>query len=328
MQNSFNQPDRLRQRIADLETEVSATEAEAAPLTNRMHAVSTAIADADTVLQKPYSFTAHREAQEAKSSAYFERGQLAQQIQDNNQRINTLKGRLAELRQTLHRAEYEAVSTSELCDTLSKCIADIREVDSEQDDLTFDRDTLQQKRLEAQQTTTAVDSAERELQVARAAHEQTQGDAFISGENVDLSAHVDRIAKAEKRLAATVKDAAAGRAALPRISARLAAIEGERVDLDSRRGELLDTYWNTRKRIVEGEYREAAQRTIEAGRRLAALDGKTGGRFGHDLIRSLREGLKQPVNGKALEPVRIVDTDFGDILAEFESELSAALTPI
>lgn len=326
MNSSFNNPDRLRQRISELEAEINTTEAEAAPLTNRMHAVSTAIDSADTALRKPYSFAAHREAQEAKSSAYFERGQLAQQIQDNKRHIDTLKNRLSELRCSLHRAEYEAVSASELCGKLSKYIADIRDVDSELDDLTFERDTLQCKRLEAQQATTTVDSIERELQAARAAHEQTQGDAFISGGTVDLSAHIARIDKAEKHLATAIKNAAAGRSALPRISARLAAIEGERVDLDSRRNALLADYWQTRKRIVEIEYREQLQRTIDAGRRLATLDGKTGGRFGHDLIKSMREGLKQPINGKSFEPVRIVDTDLVDVLAEFESELSAALS--
>ena len=327
MHNPFNQPDHLRRRITELEAEVSKTEAEALPLANRRHAVSTAIDDADAALRKPYSYPAHRDAQEAKSAAYFERGELANQIQDNKRHIDTLKGRLAELRQSLNRAEYEAVSTSELRAKLSKCIADIREVESEQDDLTFERDTLQQKRLEAQQATTAVDCAERELLAARAAHDQTQGDAFISGGNVDLSAHIDRIAKAEKRLATTSRNAAAGRAALPRISVRLAAIEGERGELDERRSALVADYWHTRKRIIEVEYREQLQRTIEAGRRLAALDGKTGGRFGHDLIKSMREGLKQPVNGKSFEPVRIVDTDLVDFLSEFEAELSAALTP-
>lgn len=238
MNNSFNNPDQLSRRIAELEAEINTAASEAAPLTNRMHAVSTAIANADAVLLKPYSYPAHRDAQEAKSAAYFERGQIALQIQDNKRHIDTLKNRLSELRGSLHRAEYEAVSASELCGKLSKYIADIRDVDSELDDLTFERDTLQCKRLEAQQATTTVDSIERELQAARDAHDQTQGEAFISGKNVDLSAHVDQIAKAEKHLTAATKNAAAGRSALPRISARLAAIEGERVDLDSRRGEL------------------------------------------------------------------------------------------
>ena len=327
MNNSFNQPDQLRQRIADLEAEVSATHAEAAPLTNRMHAVSTAIADADTVLLKPYSYPAHREAQEAKSSAYFERGQLAQQIQDNKRHVDTLKNRLSELRGSLHRAEYESVSAVELSGLLSRHVAAIQSIDSEQDDLTLEHDTLQQKHLEAQQASTAVDSAERELQAARAAHDQTQGDAFISGKNVDLSAHVDRIAKAEKRLQAATRNAAAGRSALPRISARLVDIDGERVDLEVRRTGAIADYWKTRKRLVEIDYLEAIQQVIEAGRRLAALANKTGDRFGYDLITSMRQGLKQPVNGKALEPVR-VDAEFGAILADFESELSAALTPI
>lgn len=328
MNKSVNQPDQLRQRIAALESELSATEAEAAPLTNRLHAMNAAIDTADAVLRKPYSYPAHRDAQEAKSAAYFERGQLANQIQDNKHHVNTLKGRLGELRQTLNRTEYEAVSTTELRAKLSEHIAAIFDLDSDIDVMTFERDTLQCKRLEAQQATTAVDSAERELQAARDAHEQTQGEAFISGETVDLSAHVDRIAKAEIHLAGATTNATGGRAALPRISARLTAIEGERVGLVERRGALVDAYWHTRKRIVEVEYREQLQRTIEAGRRLAALDGKTGGRFGHDLIKSMREGLKQPVNGKSFEPVRIVDTDLVDVLAEFEAELSAALTPI
>lgn len=326
MHNPFNQPDHLRRRIAELESEVSTTEAEALPLANRMHAVSTAIDGADAVLRKPYSYPAHREAQEAKSAAYFERGELANQIQDNKRHIDTLKGRLAELRQTLNRAEYEGVTTTELRAKLSERISAISDLDSDIDVLTFERDTLQCKRLEAQQATTAVDSAERELQAARDAHDQTQGEAFISGNPVDLSAHVDRIEEAEKRLAGATTNATGGRAALPRISARLTAIEGERITLVERRGALVADYWHTRKRIVEVEYREQIQRTIQAGRRLAALDGKTGGRFGHDLIKSMREGLKQPVNGKSFEPVRIVDTDLVDVLAEFEAELSAALS--
>ncbi len=328
MHNPFNQSDRLRQRIDDLQAQITATEAEALPLANRMHVVSTAIDGADAVLRKPYSYPAHRDAQEAKSAAYFERGELANQIQDNKRHINTLKGRLSELRQTLNRAEYEAVSATELRAKLSERIAAISDLDSDIDVLTFERDTLQCKRLEAQQATTAVDSAESELQAARDARDQTQGEAFISGNPVDLSAHVDRIAKAEKQLSDTTKNATGGRVALPRISARLTAIEGERGELDERRSALVADYWHTRKRIIEVEYREQLQRTIEAGRRLAALDGKTGGRFGHDLIKSMREGLKQPVNGKSFEPVRIVDTDLVDVLAEFESELSTALTPI
>ncbi len=239
-----------------------------------------------------------------------------------------MKGRLAELRQTLARAEYEAVSTAELRGKLSEHIAAIFDLDSDIDVLTFERDTLQQKRLTAEQTTSAVDSAEHELQAARAAHDRTQGDAFISGETVDLYAHVARIGKAEKCLADTTRNATAGRAALPRISSRLTAIEGERADLDSRRGALVADYWRSRQRLVEIEYREQLQRLIDSGRRLAALDSKTGGRFGHDLLKSMREGLKQAVSGKYLEPVRIVDTDLADILAEFESELTSALTPI
>lgn len=328
MQNSFNQPDQLRQRIAELVSEISTTEAEGTPLNNRLHAVNTVIDNADAVLRKPYSYSTHRDSQEAKSAAYSQRGALAEQIQENKQRVNTLKGRLAELRQVLVRAEYEAVSTAELRGKLSEHIAAIIDLDNDLDILTFERDTLQRKRLEAQQATTAVDSAERELQAARDAHDQTQGEAFISGGTVDLSAHVDRIAKAEKQLSDTTKKASGGRAALPRISARLTAIEGERVGLVSRRGELLDTYWDTRKRIVEIDYREQVQRVIEAGRRLAALANKSGDRFGYDLINSMRQGLKQPVNGKALEPVRVDDHDFGDILAEFESELSSALSQI
>lgn len=326
MHNPFNQPDHLRRRITELEAEVSTIEAEALPLANRLHSVSTAIDDADAVLRKPYSYPAHRDAQEAKSAAYFERSELANQIQDNKRHIDTLKGRLAELRQTLNRAEYEGVTTTELRAKLSERISAISDLDSDIDVLTFERDTLQCKRLEAQQATTAVDSAERELQAARDAHEQTQGEAFISGKTGDLSAHVERIAKAEKQLSDATKKATGGRAALPRISARLEAIEGEREGLDSQRNALVADYWHTRKRIVEVEYREQVQQTIEAGRQLAALDGKTGGRFGHDLIKSMREGLKQPVNGKYLEPVRIVDTDLAGVLAEFESELSSALS--
>ena len=142
------------------------------------------------------------------------------------------------------------------------------------------------------------------------------------------SAHVDRIAKAEKHLTGATKNATAGRAALPRISSRLTAIEGEWAELDSRRGALVADYWRSRQRLVEVEYREQVQRLIDSGRRLAALDSKTGGRFGHDLLKSIRDGLKQPVNGKHLEPVRIVDTDLADILDGFESELTSALTPI
>lgn len=328
MQNSFNQPDQLRQRIADLKAEIGSTEAEAAPIFNRVSDLTAVITNAPA---EEHRFRFHHadlgRVRAAKSAAYSERAELQIKIQDNKRQVDALKGRLIELQNDLHRAEYEAVTVDELSALLSQQVAAIQAVDSERDDLTFERDTLQQKRLEAQQATAAVDSAERELRDAQEGYDQTQAEAFISGENVDLSAHVDRIGKAEKRLATVQKGAAAGRAALPRISVRLTAIEVERVELDSRRTDLINTYWNTRKRLVEIDYREQLQRVIEAGRRLAALHVKTGKHFSHDLINGLK-GLKRPKLGKYFEDVRSVDSNFVDILAEFECELSAALNPI
>lgn len=328
MNHSLNTPARLREQIADLVDEINTTEAQAAPNEQRISALTEIIADADKVLRGPYRFPDHKEAQAAKSAAYSQRAAIAQKVQTDRRQISELNTRLSDVRRELRRCEYEAVTPAELVKEIEKHTAAIQAVDRERAALASERETLHLRQREAKQAIAAVSIAEGELHAAQEAREEAQGAAFIAGADVDLTKHTARIAVAEKRLADATKSATAGRAALPRIAARLEAIDCAVGGLDTQRVALTGAYWRTRQRFASIDFKEAARRLIDSGNTLAALDGKTGGRLGSDLLAGLQSALRMPIEGGYTEAVRMGTPDLPGIADELEKEFAAALEAV
>ncbi len=333
MQNSFNQPDQLRQRISALEAEIIATEAETIPLANRVNELTAAIKNADDVLSQQYSYPAHRNAKEAKVAAISSRAALQAEIQSVRNRVDSAKSRRGELQRDLQRAERSALTDADLKTRQRDVDAAIKSAGNRIVKLKNEVDVLKTKRREAQAAIDALSEAEQELVDANEALDAVKGDAFIDGGNVDIAGFETRITTAQKNVNDAKVNAAGAKAAIPRIDGRILAanesLETETAECTT----LVDAYFDIQLRKFESAYLTHARGVMESLQSLVALGQITGNQLGNQLLGKMRHTLYVPADGKHPEAFdtspwfgRSVVPDVSDITARLTAEFQAVKT--
>lgn len=301
----------LRDRLAELTAERAQAEEDASPLRARMCTLNEAQDRVQAVMWNERAHTSDREAAKRERSAILaEKGPTGLLIQAVDRQVENLSAQMREISALLHRTEYECISIATLQEQGREISSQLREIDTRLDSLTVERESLHGKRSEAEAGADAVNAAETELTEAREALDRQQGESFISGRDTDIAPYTARIAKAEKRVEATKRNASAGRAALPRINARLADIAEEQAAIKQQREELSRQWWTNRARQAEARYIVQVRDMLNTLRDLVALDKLTGRNLGGSLLDAMRHNLRIPVNGRHTEPVNFA-TWFG-----------------
>ena len=325
----------LRTRIADIEAErIAMKESEMRPLYDRLRELGDVITRTDAVLfgNHPPHWQDEKQAKKERSAAMSERGEINAKLQLLQLQESNISRNLPDLKRKLQQAEYEAVSVEELEDRVQEIVSSIRFVDGQLASLKSEHCSLAIKQQEALSTNATIKGAEDEVWHARVALEKLQSDSFIADRPADLAPYQARVGKAEKHLEAAKQSTMAARAALPRISARLEAIQAERESLEQDRKTHVAGWWANRQRLEEINYRTQVHGLVDSLQTLVALDKHTGNNLGGQLLDRLRHGLRVPLMGKYIEEVDFSSwfggwgtPDVASTLTQLETELSAAI---
>lgn len=223
------------------------------------------------------------------------------ELQQTTNQARIIDDRIRDLRAKLTRAEYESVSIADL-KAAGRTIGDrVMHVDNKLHGLRDSRNSIELKREQAESDLEAVASAEGEVNAARDALKSAQGDAYLSEVPVDLAAYTARLAKAEKRLGSANEGATLARAAMPRIEARIAEIDAEIAELEDTRAERVAEWWRNRARIADAVFTARVSDLAANLRDRLAIDTRTGGNLGMQLLEKARTGLYVPVMGQYAE---------------------------
>lgn len=317
----------LRDRLAQLADERRAISAQVTALRAKRNEADKAYNQAVAALCNQTFHWADEPGLKAKrDAANAERSALEQKVQPLEQQDRQLSEQERHCRDELARAEYAATKASDFEAEIGEAIAWIRDANARLAKLDSDRLNLEARRGHAERAADVVRAAESELADAREAFEQKKANAFIAGRDVDLSAYNARIAKAEKRLDETKREADAGRAALPMIAKRLESLTSKREEAAQDRKMAQGRYWHACQRLHEVNYRQAAGELIEIVNTLRALDCKTGRMLGHRLHEAMREGLRIPViaDSDYPQPVKLYGNDdtLRELLSRMEGDLA------
>lgn len=254
------------------------------------------------------------------------------ELQQATNQARSIDDRIRDLRAKLTRAEYESVSIADL-KAAGKAIAErIMDVDHKLIELRSSRVDIECKRRQAESDLESVTSAEEEVSAARGALESAQGEAYISEVTTDLAPYTARLAKAEKRLTSANEGATLARAAMPRIEARITGIDAEIAELEGVRAERVAEWWQNRARIADAVFTARVSDVVSSLRDRLAIDTRTGGTLGMQLLEKARTGLYVPVMGRYAETFNwstvIGHTHWPDVMeavARIDAELQTAI---
>lgn len=264
-------------------------------LTDRVNAAKSVLWDERAYREK--KLAAQREIDSLRPNV----AECTAELQQATNQARSIDDRIRDLRAKLTRAEYESVSIADL-KAAGKAIAGrIVDVDNKLQGLRDSRSSIERKREQAGCDLEAVASAESEVNAARGALESAQGDAYLSEVTTDLAPYTARLAKAERRLASANEGATLARAAMPRIEARITGIDAEIAELEGARAERVAEWWQNRARIADAVFTARVSDLAASLRDRLAIDTRTGGNLGMQLLEKARTGLYVPVMGKHTE---------------------------
>lgn len=296
--------DQLKFRLHDLEVEMAEITDRNSALIKRRAELRGEIDTLDVEISKA-TWQTRNELNEQRRVALIALHEVDSMITAVSHQSSPLSLRISDARREIARLEYESVSLDDL-QAASKTIAsEIAGIDARVAALSAERDSLGQKQTEAQAELELLANAEEELQLAREAMEKAQGEAFVSGAKVDLSALTAQLARAEKRLASARNSATAAQAALSRIDERLSEVEGAIAELEGERAIRTAEWWDNRARQADSVYRMHVRDLVEVIRDRVAIDKRIGSNIGWQLLQGTREALRVPVLGRSTEPVNL-----------------------
>lgn len=325
----------MRETLAELETERAVHKERAQEVLDQLRAQDAIIERTDAVLfgSRPPHWQEEKPAKEERSAAMLKRSELKGTLHELQRLDSGIGLRVAALQTAIRKAEYTSVSLADLQALSREIVANIRSAAARLTELAANRSCLMQKRAEAESAIEAVADARDELGSAREAVEKQRGEAFMSGRAIDLAPYIARVAKAEKRHTTAEDNAAAGRAALPRIASGLKAIEEEQATLEDDGKAYRAAWFANRTRQEEIGYRASAHALMDSTRLLVALDPLTRSGLGRGLLDEVRNGFPMPINGKYVEKLDTAPwfgtSDLPDVsgaVEQLEAEFDAALS--
>lgn len=292
----------LRASLDALATEREEAERTARAIQDQLSQLTDRVNAAKAVL---WDARAHRErklaAQREIDSLRPNVAERTTELQQATNRARSIDDRIRDLWAKFTRAEYESVSIADLKVAGKAIAARIMGVDNKLQGLRDSRSSIERKREQAESDLEAVTSAEGEVNAARDALKSAQGEAYLSEVSVDLAAYTARLAKAEKRLASANEGATLARAAMPRIEARIAEIDAEFAGLEGSRAERVAEWWQNRARIADAVFTGRVSDLAASLRDRLAIDTRTGGNLGMQLLEKARTGLYVPVMSTHVE---------------------------
>lgn len=319
--------DALATEREEAERTVRAIQDQLSRLTDRVNAAKAVLWDERAYREK--KLTAQREIDGLRPDV----SELTAELQQATNQARSIDDRIRDLRAKLTRAEYESVSIADL-KVAGKAIAErIMDVDHKLIELRSSRIDIECKREQAESDLESVTSAEEEVNAARGALESAQGEAYISEVTTDLAPYTARLAKAEKRLASANEGATLARAAMPRIEARITGIATEIAELEGARAERVGEWWQNRGRIADAVFTTRVSDLVASLRDRLAIDTRTGGTMGMQLLEKAVTGLYVPVMGRYTESFNwsavIGHTHWPDVsetVNRMDAELQTAMT--
>lgn len=320
-----NQINELQTLITETANQVTEIEAKQAALTARRRDLDNTIATADKELGKPYSFPETKTAYDSRKRAMSDRSQIIAELDTLRVNLSTLQIRLQSLQQDQIRKAYESATIDEMTGRCTEIVDAIKAVDHAMIVLSDEVATLHHRRDFALIGSNAVRACLATLTEATEAHKKAQGEAYIAGTPVDLTALVSRMRKAQQALDTALTDASAGMAAAPLIAARLAAITGEQAALADKRSTLARQYFEQQSAINELEIRNLTAALLDAYFDRMALDTKVDGGSGYALFKAANFNLRVPVLGKSTEAVQMNTPELAAMIAKLDSTLTNQL---
>ena len=156
--------------------------------------------------------------------------------------------------------------------SIEQIVSRIREVKSESADITNQIDHYSQLKEKAVRQIDAVSELQHEVRAVQSALDEIQAASFIAGSSVDVSDQTASLDRAKRRYEKAVKDAAAARAATPRIDDALADLRSEANELANELGTLERQYWDALIKKEEVEYVACVERLCSLTVKHLALD--------------------------------------------------------
>lgn len=330
-----NAIENLKQRIASLEQQKRDEDAarleKVKPYKDRIFVLEGVIAECDRILLKASGNT-EAKARKDRAAAWEERKSLTQRLSEIDRPPvpgQSTGDRVASLKQSLHRMEYEAVTSDEIAARGRRIIAAITDCNIALANLLPEQYAIEQRRQEATEVDQRVRTAQAELCEARAALEAAQADAFIAGTAADVAPLNARVTKAEKAVSAASEKATAARAALPRITEKLNALEAEQSELESKLRGYEAEWFANQERAEEKAFTDLIEQIETSALRLVALSRKTQSTFGLELLKGVRQ-LRRPVLGRYAEAVNASPTEeqrISDLLTGVQLAFDAQVSP-
>lgn len=203
----------------------------------------------------------------------------------------------------MSRSEYESKSLDDLDSDARKILIQVKAIDAQVKKLETEKAALLEKQETAGQALQQVEDARQELENAQAALEEQQGESFIKGQSIDISPYQARAGKAKERYEALHKDAAAGKAALPKIANRLEAIGEDIEEFGETRKSLYVAWLVNYRRSLEVSIKETSNNLARDVSFLGAIGRQTGSPISEIVLDSYKRGLVVPVYGNRMEQV-------------------------
>lgn len=266
-----------------------------------------------------------KEAKERRARAMEARFKAIQALQPLRAKEGELTLRLAEANRELERLAFTETKLSDLEQAADELVTQIAATDTRLVDLASEQAALREKMLGVNQLITLEDDAQEEVDKAQEALDKAEGDAFISGVEIDLSARKARIAKAAKRLSDAAQMARGSKSVRPRLAEAMKAICDETAALEKARHSLLADWWGNAKRQEVVRFTATANTLVTTAQTMAALDQRTSDSLGSAVLNHLRAGVRVPVKG-GTEAIVIPHYDTEQCLAKLTEALNAAIS--
>lgn len=300
MQSNINT---TRAQLDSLNTQRLSLDEQAKAIRDEVAKLSAQITEDERTLNGACSLSARQQATTRRHAAMSKRSELTAQGQAIQRDGNALALRRLDLEKAISRAEYEAVTDSDLKRLQAENAEAVKAASVRLDTLRRDLDSLKSRRQEAQAAVDAIRGAECNLSGARQALDRERGQAFINGSAVDLSALENGVTLATAALNDCRLDAGGAAAAIPLIDD---LIETATANLEAENeafSPLVAAHYDIQLRKAERAYIRHVHAMLDSVQTLVALDDLTGKRLGDSLLDTLRRGLKLPVVGKHTEPL-------------------------
>lgn len=327
--NSNEMKRALENRVAEKQDISDASE----PIAVELDALRAEMEEATGVIASPKLY----ESTKQKSRDVIEAlrpqvARLTEKLRGYRARENEMDMRITELREKISRAEYESKSVTELNSDAQKILEQVRSIDVQVEKLNSEKNDLTAKQGQAEKALQLVESAREEFESAQAVLDEHQGENFIDGRNIDLSPYQARAGKAKGRLEELQKNAAGGRAALPKIANRLETINEDIAELSEARESLFAAWLVNRRRIIEVSIKSHANNIAHDVCVFGAIGRRTGSPISESLLDAHKRGLMVPVYGNRIERVdlsRYIGTeivpDYSAILTQLTQEFEGGV---